>query len=260
MSILEALILGIVQGLTEFLPVSSSGHLVLVQNIMGIEGEPLFFDTMVHVGTLVAVVVVLWKEIKELICHPIQKKMLLLIIATIPAVFVGLFLDDVIEAAFGGTWLAFGFIATTCVLILSERVSAMRRTTKEISYTGAIVMGCMQGLATLPGLSRSGSTLAGGLFCGADREKAANFSFLMSIPVILGSLVLQGYKVIKAGSLDTPWLPTLVGTLAAAVAGFFAVKFMLNLIKKRKLYGFAIYTGILGVLVLLDQALLHVVF
>ena len=121
-------------------------------------------------------------------------------------------------------------------------------------------MGCVQAVAIMPGISRSGSTLVGGLFSGIDRNLTARFSFLMSIPVILGSLVLQGYDLIKTGVGQIAVLPTIVGMLFAAVSGFLAIRFMLNLIRKKKLYGFAIYVGILGILVILDQTVFHLVF
>ena len=131
-----------------------------------------------------------------------------------------------------------------------------------MTYPRALGIGCMQAIAIMPGLSRSGSTVAGALMTGVNREKAANFSFLMSIPIILGSVVYQGYDMVKEGiAFDTGMiLPSIVGTICAAISGFFAVKFMLNLIKKRRLYGFAIYTAVLGVFVVLDQVVLHLVF
>lgn len=261
MTVWEAILLGLVQGFTEFLPVSSSGHLVLFQNILGISEEPLFFDTMVHVATLVAVCAVLWRDIWELIRRPIQKKMLALIIATLPAAICGVLLDDFLESLFGGSFLGFSFLITALLLVLAEQVCQLyRRPKNEITYPAALTMGAMQAVALLPGVSRSGSTLVGGLLSGTERNTATRFAFLMSIPVILGSALLQGYKCAKADSLGVELLPVLLGMVAAAVSGFFAVKFMLRLIQKHKLYGFAIYTGALGLLVLLDQLLLHVVF
>ena len=269
MSILEAIVLGIVQGLTEFLPVSSSGHLVLLQNIFGTADLAnaaeagntwlLFFDTMVHLGTLIAVVIVMRKQIIDLFKRPFNK-LALLVVATIPAVLIALLLEDLVEGAFAGTYLGYGFLFTALALTLSEVLfSRARRKRRSVELSSAAVMGLMQAVAIFPGVSRSGSTIAGGLACGLDRKKAASFSFLMSIPVILGSVLLQGYKVIKSTTVSVQWLPTIIGTICAAVSGYFAVRFMLALIKKKRLYGFAAYVLILGIFVLLDQYLLHMI-
>ena len=259
MRILEAIVLGIVQGLTEFLPVSSSGHLVLLQNIFGISEPQLFFDTMLHLGTLFAVVIVMWKEIWALFRRPFNK-LVYLVVATIPAVLVALLLEDFIEGAFGGAYLGYGFLFTALVLTLSEVLSShVGRKKRSVDMGTASAMGVMQAIAIFPGVSRSGSTIAGGLACGLDRKKAASFSFLMSIPVILGSVVLQSYKIAKNSALSIDWLPTVIGTVCAAVSGYFAVKFMLALIQKKKLYGFAAYVLILGIFVLLDRYLLGMI-
>ena len=258
MSILESIILGIVQGLTEFLPVSSSGHLVLLQNIFGISEPQLFFDTMLHLGTLVAVVAVMFKEIIGLFRRPLNK-LLYLVIATIPAVVFGYFLSDFVEGAFSGAYLGFGFLLTAVILTVSELISKRSVKKHDVKLGSGIAMGFMQVVAMMPGVSRSGSTIAGGLFCGVDRSKAASFSFLMSIPVILGSVILQGAKIAADTSLIVDWLPTIIGTVFAAASGYFAVRFMLALIKKRRLYGFAIYVAALGIFVLLDRYVLGLV-
>lgn len=262
MSVIAALILGIVQGLTEFLPVSSSGHLVLFQKILGVEGDMLFFDTLLHVGTLVAVVVVLWSEILAILKNIFGKKTWLLVIATVPAVVVTLLFEDFITDSFEGQYLGIGFIITSLLLTGSELLFANRKVKKaDVGYLEATGMGVMQAVAIFPGISRSGSTLAGGLAMGVERSAATKFSFLMTIPVILGSVVFQGYDLLKTGvGAAIPVIPTIVGVIAAAVSGFVAVKGMLKIMRSKKLYGFAIYTAILGVLVLLDQLVLHLVF
>jgi len=253
MSIWESIVLGIVQGLTEFLPVSSSGHLVLLQNIFGMSEPQLFFDTMLHLGTLLAVVVVLWKNVLKLIKNPLSRVMRYLIIATIPAVVVAVVFKDFFEGAFAGAYLGYGFLFTAIVLVVSEILANRMKAKKGLSYTSATVMGFMQAVAIFPGVSRAGATIAGGLACGVDRRKAASFSFLMSIPIILGSVILQGIDVIRTPEVTVDWLPTIIGTVFAAVSGYFAVRFMLALITKYKLYGFAIYVAILGIFVILDQ-------
>ena len=258
MSILEAIVLGIVQGLTEFLPVSSSGHLVLLQNIFGISEPQLFFDTMLHLGTLIAVVIVMRKEIIDLFKKPFHN-LGYLVIATIPAVIVALLLNDLVEGAFAGTYLGYGFLFTAIILTLAEMLSKRRRQKRRLVSAGsAAAMGIMQAIAILPGVSRSGSTIAGGLASGLDRKKAASFSFLMSIPVILGSVLLQGYKIVGS-NVSVEWAPTIIGAICAAVSGYFAVRFMLALIQKKRLYGFAVYVLILGIFVLLDQYVLGMI-
>ena len=264
MGILEAVFLGILQGLTEFLPVSSSGHLVLFQNIFETPGDMLFFDTMLHVGTLVAVFIVLWKDIAEILRHLFARFTWVLVVATIPAVVAGVLLGDFFEGAFEGTYLAFGFLITSLLLVLSEQIAARRKakynSKEQIGFGTALGVGCMQAVAILPGISRSGSTLSGSLMAGLDRSLAASFSFLMSIPVILGSAVMQGYDIIKAGAGEIYLVPTILGMAAAAVSSFFAAKYMMKMIRNKKLYGFAVYTAVVGVLVLLDQLFFHVVF
>lgn len=259
MSILESIVLGIVQGLTEFLPVSSSGHLVLLQNIFGISEPQLFFDTMLHFGTLIAVVIVMRKNIIDLFRNFFSKFTLYLIIATIPAVVFALLFRDFFEGAFTGMYLGYGFLLTACVLSISEILAKRVAKKRELKTGSAVSMGLMQALAIFPGVSRSGSTIAGGLAWGIDRKKAASFSFLMAIPIILGSVILQGVDIVRDTSIVIDWLPTIIGTVCAAVSGYFAVSFMLALISKKKLYGFAVYVAILGTFVLLDQYVLGLI-
>ena len=261
MSILQAIVLGIVQGLCEFLPVSSSGHLVLLQRIFGIEEGALFFTTMLHVGTLVAVFAAFWPTIWKMIKKPISKYPGYIILATLPTVVVALLAKDFIESSFGGQYLGYGFLLTALILWLTGRLPRGKKGLSEMRPGHAVAMGCMQGVAILPGISRSGSTIAGGLFCGLDRDFAAQFSFLMSIPAILGSVVLEGKDLLTgAAAIQVEWLPVLVGMAFAAVSGYIAIKFMLRLLHKGKLGGFSIYLLVLGALVLCDQYIFHVFF
>lgn len=259
MGILEAIVLGIVQGLTEFLPVSSSGHLVLLHNVFGMSEPQLFFDTMLHLGTLVAVVIVMWKSIVDIFKNFFSKMTLFLIVATIPAVLATLLFGDFFEGTFTGTYLGYGFLLTACVLTLSEKISDRVNRKREIGMGSTVTMGVMQAVAIFPGVSRAGSTIAGGLVSGIDRRQAANFSFLMSIPAILGSVVLQGAKIVSDSAINVELLPTIVGAVCAAISGYFAIRFMLALISKKRLYGFAIYVAVLGIFVLLDQYLLKMI-
>lgn len=260
MGIFEAFILGIVQGLTEFLPVSSSGHLVFFKNLLGVADVPIFFDVMFHVGTLAAVCVVLLPEIIKILSHPIKNHLGMLVVATIPAALVGYLFNDFFESMFGGSALGICFLVTAVILALSEVIADKMRSRKRVTMKSAVVMGCMQAVAIFPGISRSGSTLAGGLLCGVDRKKAANFAFLMSIPMIIGSAVFEGKNVLETGMGDVSVAAVIVGTAASAVSGFFAAKWMLSLIQRKKLFGFAIYVAILGAFVIIDQNLTHLIF
>jgi undecaprenyl-diphosphatase len=272
MGILEAIFLGFLQGLTEFLPVSSSGHLVLTQKIMGISEPALLFDTLLHMGTLIAVLIVLWKDVWALVRRPFQRLTGLLIVGTLPTVIIAVLFKDIIEHAFSsGAFLGIGFLLTTVILLTAERLSALKKVGRgetAMKYTDALLIGTLQGVAIFPAVSRSGSTIAGALGLGLDREFAARFSFLMAIPAILGAFVLQVkdlFPALKAHDSDALFggigLPAIIaGTVTSAVVGVVAVRFMLTIIKEKNLKGFALYTGILGVLVLLDQILLHIIF
>lgn len=255
MEILQSIILGLVQGLTEFLPVSSSGHLILLKKLFGIDQEQfgLTFDIALHFATLIAVFIVFWPDIVALIKKPIQKTTGLLIIATIPAALVGVFLDDYIEQiSQSGGFLGIAFIATAALLFFSQKAKKKDKTIELMSYADAAVVGVMQGVAVMPGISRSGSTTCAGLIMGVEKESSMRFAFLMSIPVIMGSAVL-GVKDIITEPAAFDVVPVVVGMIAAGVSGYFAVKFMLNFFKKRSLNVFAVYVGILGVCILVDQ-------
>lgn len=265
MGMFEAIILGIVQGLTEFLPVSSSGHLVLAQKILGVNEPALLFDTMLHLGTLVAVFIVLWKDIWALLKRPFQRLTWLLLAATVPTVIIALLFKDVIEAAFhSGATLGWEFLATAVVLLIAEKLSATAgkgRGEAEMSWLDAVIIGALQGVAILPAVSRSGLTIAGALARKLDRPFAARFSFLLSIPAILGAVVFQGKDLLEgSGGSGALSLPVIVGTLVAAAVGVAAVKFMMKIIREGSMVGFAIYVGVLGILVLLDQHLFHLFF
>jgi len=271
MSIIKAIILGLVQGFTEFLPVSSSGHLVLLQKIFGITEPTLFFDTMLHAGTLLAVMAVLWQDILAILRKIIQPLTFFLIIATIPAVIAALAFGDAIEHAFeSGKFLGFCFLITSVILVIAEklsRASAVYTLKKQenMNILDAIIIGIMQSIAIIPGISRSGATISGALFQKLERDFAARFSFLLSIPAILGALILQVKNLLKSGAAETASenigaAAVIAGTVTAAVIGFFAVKLMLKIVREKSLYGFAVYTAILGILILIDQFTVRLIF
>ncbi|MDR1073977.1 MAG: undecaprenyl-diphosphate phosphatase [Treponema sp.] len=256
MTIFQSIVLGAVQGITEFLPISSSGHLVLLQKILNIDEPSLFFDTMVHVGTLGAVVIVLQREVLAMLKKPFQQLTLLLVVATLPTVAAALLFKDTIENAFqGGALLGPAFLFTACALALSEWVSARAahapsKHLDEIKLSDALVIGVCQSLAILPAVSRSGLTLAGSLLRNIDRGDAARFSFLLSIPAILGALVLQVASLGEGGPAISP-VPLAAGTLTAFATGLLSIKLMLKIVREKRLFGFAIYTAALGILCLI---------
>jgi len=275
MNIASAVLLGIIQGLTEFLPVSSSGHLVLFQKIFGIEEPALLFDTMLHVGTLAAVIAVLWTDIWAILRKLNQPLTAYLIIATIPAVIFALVFRKPIEKAFEtGQFLGFCFLLTSALLAMAELLSKRAahsnlKKAGEMNWLDALIIGILQAVAIIPGVSRSGATLSGALSRRLNRSFAARFSFLLSIPAILGAAVFQLKGLIKGGetAADAQALSggigtatIIAGTLSAAIVGFFAVRLMLKIVRERSLWGFAIYTGALGLLVLVDQLVTHLVF
>ena len=278
MTIWIAMLLGLVQGLTEFLPVSSSGHLLLLQKMFGITEGAKFFTVMLHLATLVAVFIVYWPTLVELIKKPFQKTVGLLIVATIPAVIIALLSKKIapiaafFDAADAGQYLGFGFLLTSVLLFISdhihhtkidengEKVEAKGKKLKNMQVTDALIIGCMQGVGVLPGVSRSGSTISGALFAGLNRKTAADFSFLMSIPAIIGGAVFEIPDAIATGLGGMHWTTLVAGMLVAGITGYFAIKMMINVIKKKKLIGFVIYTAVLGVLVLVDQYATHFFF
>ena len=244
MTLLEAIILGIVQGLAEFLPISSSGHLAVGQYLFGIDEGNLAFIIVVHVGTLIPVVIVYRKAIWELIKKPFQKMTYLLVIATAPAAIVAIFFEDAIEAALVSvSFIALGFIVTGIVLIGTDALRKAGKKSDEITYPDAVLIGIAQAVAVFPGISRSGSTIAASLARGINREDAAKFIFLMSIPAILGALLIQIIHIARGNLLleDLDFMVLGAGFLASALSGYLAINFMLAAIKKAKLSYFAYY-------------------
>lgn len=257
MNLFHAFILGLVQGFTEFIPVSSSGHLVLINRLFGISDGALTFGIAVHIATLVSVFIVLWRDILDMLKKPFGKLPLLVIAGTIPTVIIALIFKDSFEKIFeSGSSLGLGFIFTGFILWFSESFKGMDKGLEKTKYTDAVIMGLAQGIAILPAVSRSGLTIASALFRGLNREFAARLSFLISIPVILGAAVVDGYDMIKnAGTLETgiSIAPLAVGMVAAAISGYIAIRFMLKILSKSSLRIFSYYVFAIGTLVILEQ-------
>ena len=260
MDTLQAIILGIVQGLTEFLPVSSSGHIQLANELLGTNLDPesnLTFSLTLHAATVLSTIVVLWAEIWKLIKGVFsrtfteeQAYVLKIVISMIPVGVVGLFFKDAIEAAFSSIAVVGVMLLVTSAL-LAFAYYAKPRQKDTISYRDAFIVGLAQAVAVLPGLSRSGSTIATGLLLGNKKQSVAQFSFLMVLPPILGNALLDIVKGDFGGGVDT--LPLVAGFIAAFVTGCVACKWMIDIVKRGKLIWFAIYCGIVGVVALVTS-------
>lgn len=252
----EALILGLLQGLTEYLPVSSSGHLAIGSALFGIEGEEsLSFTILVHIATVLSTLVILWKEIAWIFKGLFRFEMndetryvMNIVVSMIPVGIVGVFFKDTVEAIFGSGLLVVGCMLLLTALLLAFSYYAKPRQKEKISLRDAFIIGLAQACAVMPGLSRSGSTIATGLLLGNKKEYLAQFSFLMVIPPILGEALLDALKMMQGESLggDIPASSLLIGFLAAFVSGCLACKWMINIVKKGKLIYFAIYCAIAG--------------
>ena len=252
----EALVLGLIQGLTEYLPVSSSGHLAIGAHLFGINGEDnLTFTIMVHVATVLSTLVILWKEIDWIFkglfkfqMNEETKYALNIVISMIPIGIVGVFFKDTVEEIFGSGLLIVGCMLLVTAALLTFSYFAKPRQKENISPLHAFIIGLGQALAVLPGLSRSGTTIATGLLLGDKKEKMAQFSFLMVIPPILGEALLDLLKGLKGeaalGGIDA--FPMIIGFVAAFVSGCLACKWMINIVKKGKLVYFGIYCAIAG--------------
>ncbi len=270
MGIGDAIILGIVQGLTEFLPVSSSGHLVLGKALLGIPEQGIAFEVFVHFGTLLAVVTIFRRDIinlaraffslfsRETYSKGFSAKysndanlrlLVYIFLATIPAVIVGLLFEDYIETAFSSPHLVGVTLIITAIILSATFFSP--KSEKPMGLVNTFVMGVAQSFAILPGISRSGSTISFGLFQKMSGNDAARFSFLLAVPAILGAVVLKTSELIKTGISEEFFLVLLVGTIASYISGYIAIETLLSIVRRGKLYLFAPYCLILGILALL---------
>lgn len=255
MTLGEAVILGLVQGLAEFLPISSSGHLVLVEHWLGISSADLIFEVAVHAGTLLSVLVYFRSRLYELSMAAIGKGgdaasishsrrlIVYLAIGSTPAAAVGLLFKDTIEAAFANSHIAAVFLIVTGVLLLSTYLR--KHSDRDLSPVSAFVIGCAQAVAILPGISRSGSTISAGLWCGVKPALAAEFSFLLSIPAVLGAIILTLTDVWGTGQLGVPHL---VGAFVAAVTGYYALRLVFAFLRGGRFGLFGVYCVVVGVL------------
>lgn len=272
MDIIQGIIIGIVQGLTEFLPVSSSAHLVFIQNILGVESS-LAFDTFLHLGTLIAVLWFFRYDIYKMLMSwwlslgdilqgrftegfkedPYKRLAWYVILATIPVGIVGVLFEDSVDALFAGALYvpAFFLFVTGTILYLSQRMTSGNINYDNITKKEALFMGLGQACAILPGLSRSGTTIAAGLTIGLDKEFAAKFSFILSIPAIFGAFILQLKDI--GSAMDANFLPVFLGFIAAIISGYMAIKWMLDLIQNKSLDIFSYYCWAVGIIVFMGS-------
>lgn len=271
MTYTQAAILGIVQGLAEFLPISSSGHLALLQYFFGVEADSvLLFTVMMHVGTLVSVFIIYRKDIAALLVElgltikdictgkgprinasPTRRMGFMIIVATIPTAIIGLLFEDFFESLYASiVSIALGLIFTGIILFIAERMGRNDKGPMEMKWRHAIFIGCMQGIAICPGVSRSGSTLFGGLMAGLKREFAVEFAFLISIPSILGSVILEAPDAFAEGADVSMIGPIAVGVILAAISGIVAIKAMIKVVSNKRLIGFTVYVWLVAAAVL----------
>ena len=262
MNIFDSIVLGIVQGLTEFLPISSSGHLIFFRDILGWHtSSDLSFDAILQLATGLAIIVYFWKDIFRLInsfFKIITKKeteekdktiIFSIIIGTIPAIIVGIFLEKYMETVFRSSLLvAFVLIIGSLVMYLAEKFSTKN---KELSVRKGFYIGLFQCLALVPGFSRSGATISGGLFLGLTREESARFSFLLSIPIILGSGLKKTFELWSSGQFSTEGIYILIAAITAFLVGLLAIKFLINFLKKYSLKVFICYRIVLAILIII---------
>ena len=246
MEILKALVLGLIQGICEFLPISSSGHLILAEKLLNIEGNILLLNIILHVATLLAICLVLKTELITIVKKPFSSYNKKLVVSVIPTIIIAVLMDIFLEGAFTGSFLAFGFLVTAALLIF-DKLSTETVKNPDISYKTAIIMGIVQGFATLPGISRSGSTIAAGSLSGTEREKVTKFSFFMSVPVIIASTVYEIiFKSGVAGNFS--FLFYAVSFLTAFISGIFALKLMIKVVANKRYFIFIIYLILIAIL------------
>ncbi len=266
MTLFQSIILGIIQGLTEFIPVSSSAHLLLTQYFLQWQIPQAFkFDVLVQLGTLLTLIVYFWKDLIEILQavikallrrqpfgDPLARLGWFLVLATVPAGLAGLLFRHVVEGLFQNPSLegAIRLFLTAILLVAAEFFGKKKRTFDSLNWIDALWIGIFQILSVIPGASRSGSTIAGGLFRQLDRSAAARFAFLLSVPVMLAAGAVEGIGLLKVPDLSAILPDFTVGFIAAAIVGYLAVRWLLGYLKKHSLYAFAIYCALLGVVTL----------
>ena len=258
----ETIFLGIIQGLTEFLPISSSGHLVLFQNLLGFKEPELLLNCSLHIGTLLAVCIYLRSDIKQMVMEIVKGKFngpyaslaWYVIVGTIPTAFIGLVFKESLEMLFESVWVVGMMLIVTGIILIAsgiipaliKRIAKGYGTRTGVGFLAALTIGAAQGMAIIPGISRSGATIATGLICGLNRDLAGRFSFLLSIPSIVGALIVE---LDTEAITRTGFVPLLCGFMASAIIGFLALKLLMIMLRKGILYYFAPYCILVGLLI-----------
>ncbi len=276
MNTFQAIVLGLIQGLTEFLPVSSSGHLAIFENILNVdENNVLFFAAMLHMGTLASVFVMYWKDIVELVKeffatlkdlgqtkslqinkNPTRRLGVMIIISAIPTGLIGFLFSDLFESLFTKMiFVGIGLLITGTCLFIVERIGKGKKTVYGMRFRDAFFIGLCQAVAIAPGISRSGSTLVGGLLCKINRPLAVKFAFLMSIPPIAASGILELKNAMSQGMAGVSMIALILGVAISFVSGVIAIKWMINIVTKKSLVIFSFYTWAVGVLVIVLAAM-----
>lgn len=255
MELLYSLLLGLVQGLTEFLPVSSSGHLLLVGRIIGYK-PTVAFEIVAHLGTLAAVAIAYRTRLKETVVRPLSKPSLVLVLSTAVTAILVLLFEDTLRATFDGSLLPFAFAATAVLIVLSSLVKP--KAGKEMGFFEGFVVGVSQAAAVIPGLSRSGTTISAARFCGVDSEKSADFSFMLSVPIIVVSALGELIRHFDEFAGENILCLAIV-FFASFVSGFFAIKLVMKAVRKGGFHIFAIYLGVLSVLLFLNDFFFHLI-
>ena len=279
MGFLSSIFLGLVQGIAEFLPISSSGHLSLFQHFFGLSEAGLFFDVLLHLGTLIAIFVYYWRDIVNLVKaflrlvtglfskkkkgarkgrkDPGARMILMLIVATLPLIVV-LPIKDKVESLYSNTiFVGCALVVTGCILFFSDRMAKGKKTVRSATLLDALLVGVGQAVAVVPGLSRSGTTISAGMLRGFSRKFAVRFSFLLSIPAVLGANIISIGDAVAAG-IDTSLLPAYIaGTVVAAVSGYFAIRLVNSLADKGKFGSFAYYCWGIGAAAVIATLIFH---
>lgn len=273
LTLVQAVILGIFQGIAEFLPISSSGHLVILQHFFGIREGNLFFTEMLHFGTLISIVIVYFNDIIKIVVEFIkmikncivnknlkirndyQKLGILIIVSSIPTAIIGLVFEDFFEKLYSSSILPIGiaFIVTGILLWIANNKSYENKRVRNMSFLDGLIIGTFQGVAIIPGISRSGSTIVAGLFRGLNRSLATEFSFLLALPATFGAGLLGIREVIKTNSKVAFTMPLIIGVSLSTIVGVFAIKLLIRILKKDKLHYFSYYLWIIGLITIVSS-------
>lgn len=253
MDVFQAVILGLIQGLTEFLPVSSSGHFVIAQYFFDIKEDQVLFNVILHLGTLIPVFIIFWDDIKPLILFKNEKRteMYYILIAVIPTAVIGLVFDDFFQKLYSNLYFTvLMLIITGVILFISEKMNNGNKEITDLKSWHSSLVGVVQGGAIIPGISRSGSTIAASLFLGLNRKAAAKFSFLISIPVISGAGLLQFLNILETGNTNLELKIMILGFLTAAISGYIAIKIVLKTLVEKKLNYFSYYCWSIALIII----------